>query len=589
MELLNNESVREDYEVLLNGIFPQQLPPILENLISKESIDLLVSKDLTDIFVFDDNTGLIKRLDKSIESPEYIYGKNWATESIKFFTFKEKGELRPLAIPNLKLGLMFTINSVLIANTVLRDIYIKDERVGGKTSHSESPIIGREGLFSSILYEDEEILPEEDIPVGFIGYGDTNKFFEENRLQRYSIEDTYPYIFHVDLSNFFENIYTHKLGKISVTELGINDDDGKLKQYLEWLDEYNQKVNDNHTKGIIQGPISSKITAELLQLSIDQRIVKLIENLNLEINFTRYVDDYRFYARRESDVEVFKHQLMKLLREYQLPINNSKEKVYKGFEISKQAQLEKYPQFKKIFTSKRKAFSFDRYILFRDMVIEMIDGNDITTIKAVLKIMMRNVQKMNVSFEKSPVTESLIKFLIKLSYVKPILSSRIYNLINSIGINISSQERHVIWKQLFKELEYIEEYFSDTDLEIWYFYVLSQLGTADEVSKVYTSYTRGKLFHELNVLVLTAILRSNSKKTNLRFQKKLLEFINESKDKESFLRSISQSRWWITIAKLRMVLGDDINDKLKNLFIQKNGNINYRKMGIVEVLIRNNK
>lgn len=262
--------LNSDPYTLLNGMFSTQLPPLLNNLItehsSKELIKELRANPKETLFDIDQSTKLIKKLAPGIKSPEYIYGNNWAAESIKFFTVKIDDSWRPMAIPNIKHSLMFTYNSLIIANSTLSKLYSTDERLNGKTSHSESPIIGRDGLFSSMLYEDDIV--EEDIAVGFIGYDGTNKFFKESKLQRFKIESTYPYVLQMDLSKFFENIYTHLLSQISITD---SESSEKFKNYLLWLDEYNQKINDDHTKGIIQGPISSKISAELFQLSLDKK------------------------------------------------------------------------------------------------------------------------------------------------------------------------------------------------------------------------------------------------------------------------------------------------------------------------------
>ena len=300
MKIVDTHLFAQSYDsyTLLNGMFSTQLPPLLNNLITESSSTALI-KELrvnpkTTLFTIDDSNNLITRLNKGIRPPDYIYGENWAAESIKFFTIKINDSWRPMAIPNIKHSLMFAYNSLIIADSVLSKLYSSKERLNGKTSHSESPIIGRDGFFSSMLYEeDEEVILEKDIAVGFIGYDETNKFFKESKLQRFKIESTYPYVLQMDLSKFFENIYTHLLSKSMLC------DSERFGSYLLWLDEFNQKINDAHTKGIIQGPISSKISAELFQLSLDQEIVELIKKLKLDINFTRYVDDYRFFFQKK--------------------------------------------------------------------------------------------------------------------------------------------------------------------------------------------------------------------------------------------------------------------------------------------------
>lgn len=581
--------LNSDPYTLLNGMFATQLPPLLNNLItehsSKELIKELRANPPKTLFNIDPSTKLIKRLHQGIKSPEYIYGNNWAAESIKFFTVKINDSWRPMAIPNIKHSLMFAYNSLIIENSTLSKLYSTEERLNGKTSHSESPIIGRDGLFSSMLYEDDIV--DEDIAVGFIGYDETNKFFEESKLQRFKIESTYPYVLQMDLSKFFENIYTHLLSQISITG---SENSEKFKNYLLWLDEYNQKINDDHTKGIIQGPISSKISAELFQLSLDKKILRLIDKLNLDINFTRYVDDYRFFSKRNSDLELIKHHLIKLFRQYELSFNDSKFQIYKGFEIQKQAHLDRYPVIKTLTKGHISQFSFEDYTALRETIITVLAESDIPTAKAILSMVKNQVKNKNIKFKDNKVVISLMLFLIKTTYVKPILSMHIYKVISAAVSTAIPAVRHKIWSTLFAELDYIEDSFSDTDLEVWFFYALGKAGTSKETSKIFSAYKKKKKQTDLSVLVLTVLLKQHSRQTNKRIELEITSIANSSSNPDKYWARISQSKWWLPISKLWIVNERSVSsNNISKLFISNNGNkIQWDKLGIIEFLLRNN-
>lgn len=579
-----------DPYTLLNGMFATQLPPLLNNLITEYSSKELI-KELRDnpkqtLFTIDSSTNLIKKLDNGIQPPEYIYGSNWAAESIKFFTIKTNDSWRPMAIPNIKHSLMFTYNSLIIANSTLSELYSTEERLNGITSHSESPIIGRDGLFSSMLYEEDPV--EEDIAVGFIGYDGTNRFFKESKLQRFKIESTYPYVLQMDLSKFFENIYTHLLSKDRIT------DSETFKNYLLWLDEYNQKINDAHTKGIIQGPISSKISAELFQLSLDQKILELINKLKLDINFTRYVDDYRFFSKRNSDLELIKHHLIKLFRQYELSFNDSKFQIYKGFEIQKQAHLERYPLIKTLTNGHIEQFSFEDYTTLRETIINLLAESDIPTAKSILSMIKNQLKNKNIKFKDNKVVISLMLFLIKVTYVKPVLAMHIYKVISATISTAIPTVRHKIWSTLFAELDYIEDSFSDTDLEVWYFYALGKAGTSRETSKVFSAYKKKKNQTDISVLVLTVLLKQHSQQTNRRIESEIINIANSniansSLTHDRYWATISQSKWWLPISKLWIVTERKVDPDIKKLFISNNGaKIQWDKLGIVEFLLKNN-
>ena len=559
--------LNSDPYTLLNGMFSTQLPPLLNNLITEHSSKELI-KELRDnppktLFKIDPSTKLIKRLDSGIKSPEYIYGNNWAAESIKFFTVKINDSWRPMAIPNIKHSLMFTYNSLIIANSTLSKLYSTDERLNGKTSHSESPIIGRDGLFSSMLYEDDIV--EGDIAIGFIGYDGTNKFFKESKLQRFKIESTYPYVLQMDLSKFFENIYTHLLSQISIID---SENSEKFKNFLLWLDEYNQKINDDHTKGIIQGPISSKISAELFQLSLDKKILRLIDKLNLEL---------------------IKHHLIKLFRQYELSFNDSKFQIYKGFEIQKQAHLDRYPAIKTLTKGHISQFSFEDYTALRETIINLLAESDIPTAKAILSMVKNQVKNKNIKFKDNKVVISLMLFLIKITYVKPILSMHIYKVISAAVSTAIPAVRHKIWSTLFAELDYIEDSFSDTDLEVWYFYALGKAGTSKETYKIFSAYKKKKKQTDLSVLVLTVLLKQHSKQTNKRIELEITSMANSSSNPDKYWARISQSKWWLPISKLWIVNERSVSNNISKLFISNNCNkIQWDKLGIIEFLLRNN-
>lgn len=592
MNLASLFPLESDPYNLLNGMFCEQLPPLLDNLINEYSsqklIDELKNLPESTLFTIDSDTQMIKSLVKGIKPPTYIFGRNWAAESIKFFTIKLDESWRPLAIPNIKHSLMFTYNSLIIRDKALNELYSENERLNGKTSHSESPIIGRDGLFSKMLYGAEI---ENDIAIGYIGLDKVNKFFKESKLQRFNIESTYPFVLQIDLNKFFENIYTHLLAQIDVEQLSTAVNNGYLKMYLEWLDEYNQKINDNHTKGILQGPISSKVTAELLQLSIDQYICKLIEKLGLDVNFTRYVDDYRFFARRNSDLELIKHHLMKLFRNYELSLNDSKINIYKGFEVQKQAHIEEYPEIKSMLKENLPDFSFENLILIRETFVDLLEKGDISTIKALLSVFCHNLSGNTNYFKDNNLIVTFVVFLIKVSFVKPILAMHIYKLISRIREHLNSKLANKIWDKLFLELEYIEENFSDTDLEIWFFYTLANIGNSKQTNKAFMSYkhSRENRNMDLNVIILTVLLKYKSKQTNKKIELEIINSCKDSANQDQYWSQISQSKWWLPIAKLWMVTRGDVDNTIKKLFrANKHDAIQWDKLGIIEFLLQNN-
>lgn len=572
----------QDAYVLFHGMFSSQLPPLLDEIITEKSIYSLIEKieadKIPNLYAYDEEVGLISSLDNSVKSPSYIYGGNWATESIKFYTLKVDDAWRPMSVPNIKNILMFTYNSLIVAEEALNAMYTDEERRAGITSHSESAIIGRDGIFSSQLYENDLENPNSvEAAIGFIGYDEQSKFFKDSKLQRYMTESTYPFVMQIDISKFFENVYTHMLGKISEKNLGFKKQNKTLNRYLIWLDHFNQKSNDNHTKGIVQGPISSKISAELLQLDLDSKIQEKIVNLGINVQFTRYVDDYRFYAKNKTDLELIRNDLIKLFRAHELAINEQKLSIYKGFESTKQAHLGDYIKVNNLLGKSDIEFNYDEFANLRDTIILALEKEDIPTLKSILTILSSRITDRKVILLENKVVEVFLRVLIKLTYVKPILATKVFKLINAISVVSSTKQKRNMWSILFDEFDYVVENFSETDLEAWYFYCLIQLSKSDEASKIVTKVIKSQA---LNPIVATALLKNKSKSANKRIEKELLTLI---KDEE--WNSVSQSKWWLPLSKLWLTTGESVGPKVRALFRTSNGNkIAWQKLGIVEFL-----
>lgn len=582
-----NKSEIEDAYVLIHGMFAATLPPMIDEIMTKEALATLIEKiaasDKSTLFIRDQNTGLIKRLDNEICSPKYIYGHSWAAESIKFFTLKIDDSWRPLAIPNIKHALMFAYNSLIVAETSLNQLYSREDRLNGRTSHSESPIIGRDGIFSTMLYDlpDDEFNPNINEPVGYIGYEQPNKFFQESKLHKYRVESTYPYVLQVDLSKYFENIYTHQLANVNVAtfQLSRSENSGiTLQKYLEWLDQFNQKVNDDHTKGIIQGPISSKVSAEIFQLSLDNIISNQLSSMGIDVAFTRYVDDYRFFGKTSTDLELAKNMLFKVFRRHELSINESKLKLFKGFEVQKQANDKEYPELGQIIRGhQRITFDFDEYQILHEDISTMLQDNDLSTLKSVLTNLTNKTIRSDIRFKNEQIVLSLLEFLIKLAYVIPLICMQTYKLINEIIKSVTPAIRHECWNRLFSEFEYIRENYADTDFEIWYFYVLSHAGVSTETSTVVSKYLKRN--DDLSPIVLTVLVKPRSKAANRKIEAIL-------SNKITTLQTISQTKWWLPLSKLWIDSEGKVSSRdIHKLFLSyTKSSIQWDKLGIIEFL-----
>ncbi|MBQ8684660.1 MAG: RNA-directed DNA polymerase [Clostridia bacterium] len=135
----------------------------------------------------------------------------------------------------------------------------------------------------------------------------------------------------IDIANCFDSIYTHSaswalVGKENAKKIfnKSHDMDPSLIPLYEIgdkIDRATRKLNGDQTNGIMTGPYSSYLFAEIVLSEIDRKLTEL------EFAFTRYVDDYGFYFYSKADAEAKIEVIASIFREYNLSINSSKIKI----------------------------------------------------------------------------------------------------------------------------------------------------------------------------------------------------------------------------------------------------------------------
>ena len=127
----------------------------------------------------------------------------------------------------------------------------------------------------------------------------------------------------MDISNFFDSIYTHSVSWAihtkEVAKAGRTD-----KSLLgNKIDNALQNLNDKQTHGLLVGNAASRLVAEIILCNIDREIAKNFPN----VNACRFVDDYSFYITdKESPTAIISFVRNQLL-EYDLVLNESKTQV----------------------------------------------------------------------------------------------------------------------------------------------------------------------------------------------------------------------------------------------------------------------
>lgn len=94
-------------------------------------------------------------------------------------------------------------------------------------------------------------------------------------------------------------------------------------ELADQLDTYVRYQKNNETNGIVVGPFTSRIVSEIIMAELDRKLT------GKGYHFRRYVDDFKFYFRTESQAQESLPIIEKVLNEYNLNLNTAKTEIHK--------------------------------------------------------------------------------------------------------------------------------------------------------------------------------------------------------------------------------------------------------------------
>lgn len=154
------------------------------------------------------------------------------------------------------------------------------------------------------------------------------KFYDSQELLR--LEKKFSIMRSLDVSKCFFNIYTH-----SVTWSVKGKPFAKLHRraysFESEFDRLMQSCNDSETNGIVVGPETSRIFAEIIFQDIDARVQErllsdpkapLVHDRDYAVR--RYVDDFLVFASSDGSLDRVSAAIRDELREYKLFVNDRK-------------------------------------------------------------------------------------------------------------------------------------------------------------------------------------------------------------------------------------------------------------------------
>lgn len=575
-------------EILIKNSFSSDLPNnlCLTNIDTGKVINLfedIANRKYESIFGIDDNTGLIETVRKKKDStPAYIF--NDGVEPVQYFDYKNNKRFRELSIPNFNYYIAFVYNTILMRDSLFAKLYEKE--VTSEEEYSNSPIIVKnirnEIIFTKNIYNDLEladIISNEELE--YIGERERGLLFNTNVLKDIIAEGSSLYYLETDIESYFQNIYTHSFNELKVLKPFNYLNDEKVQKYFDFLDYYNMKINFNHTKGILTGPLSSSISAELLLMAIDELIREKIENK--EIAYKRYVDDMWFYSNDVTALDNISNFLQEILRKFNLDIQHEKTHIEKKIRSRKTGEInEVYNTFPFLKEKKYKLDATDILFII-SQTSQLNDSSKYPFWKTFFTTFYNKIDKKEIIIS-GDLVEVIITTFLKLGYLNTPLQVRIYKvidaLINQFNGNLDLSTRKLIFTCLKKSNDYVNNNLSNTVGQIWHYFLICKVCDRDdrlaELNDLILYYSNNNNLHnvEINPLVLVSFVEYKNKNINDIILSYVTDLyyskvkINEQSKIEDVYQTIAYSKWWIVLLQLK-VIGALENENFDLLFQTK--------------------
>lgn len=250
------------------------------------------------------------RFAENYDTLNTLVQKTYSTSPVMLSTYKSETERRNVSVPN----------PYAFANTVkyLGEHY-SELRNFAHSKNSDSPIT----FIHSYVDREIEVINSGIARNALHAFSD----FRASLRRRISQAMGYRYRLSVDIATFYDTIYTHSLswsicGKDTAKRM-FDGVDRKSSKYL-FADQFDKRVRNQkgqETSGILTGPYTSRIFSELLLAGIDRDL------RGKNFIFRRYVDDFKFYFRTESDAQRAIIDIARVLDRYNLAVNQSKTEI----------------------------------------------------------------------------------------------------------------------------------------------------------------------------------------------------------------------------------------------------------------------
>lgn len=142
----------------------------------------------------------------------------------------------------------------------------------------------------------------------------------ETRLEIEKLYQDNLYQIKLDISSFFDSIYTHSIPWAMHTIQVAKKSKGKDNLPGDRIDKCMQAMNYRQTNGILVGNAISRIVSEIILCTVDNKIQERFKNIKCR----RFVDDYYIFTKDSYEIQSIISFIRNELGKYELLLNENK-------------------------------------------------------------------------------------------------------------------------------------------------------------------------------------------------------------------------------------------------------------------------
>lgn len=241
------------------------------------------------------------------------------------------------------------------------------------------------------------------------------------------------FVVHTDISNFYPSVYSHSI-PWALVGFDVSKKNRSADEWYNKLDKAIRMSKRNETNGVVIGPATSNIIAEIILAKIDKK-------LSEKFKYTRFVDDYTAYCRTHKEAQRFVSRLAEELAKYKLTLNIGKTNI---LELPQPSNSDWIVDLNNTFHNSRKLSVYDA-VSFLDFALHLSKQSpDGSVLKYALKSLIASITPPEIDYDTVRI---VLKYAITLSFYQPTLVPLLEPLFEIVqgqegvgGVNFSYQD-----------------------------------------------------------------------------------------------------------------------------------------------------